>query len=134
MDGLRLLETLHRSEQSANDIFNELFGDLDVTSRQATVLMRIGEVDGPSQTALTEATGIDRSTLADICQRLKRKGWITRKRTPQDTRTYALKLTPAGATVLGKVEAKAAALATRLRRQLPGIEGLKIAPVREAAE
>jgi DNA-binding MarR family transcriptional regulator len=49
-----------------------------------------------SQTGLVEQTGVDRSTLADIVRRLVKKGLLQRKRTRQDARMYAVRLTPKG--------------------------------------
>ena len=41
-------------------------------------------------------TGIDRSTLADVVRRLVEKGLLQRKRTRNDARKYAVRLTPKG--------------------------------------
>jgi len=49
-----------------------------------------------SQTALVNATGIDRSTLADIVRRLVDSGLLQRKRMAFDARMYAVGLTEAG--------------------------------------
>jgi DNA-binding MarR family transcriptional regulator len=64
-----------------------------LTVPQLAVLVTVVENEGLSQTDLVERTGIDRSTLADIVKRLKGKGQLPRKRTKEDTRTYAVKLT-----------------------------------------
>ena len=58
--------------------------------------MTVASDEGASQTKLVNATGIDRSTLADIVRRLCRKGFLRRKRTREDARAYAVKLTDQG--------------------------------------
>jgi DNA-binding MarR family transcriptional regulator len=102
-----LLHALHRATQTANDIFirESPFGDL--TPRQLVVLAAIAESEGQNQTHLVERTGVDRSTIADIVQRLHRKALLTRRRTKADNRAYAVKLTDEGRTVLREAEAVA---------------------------
>ncbi len=58
--------------------------------------MALESNEGASQTRLVELTGIDRSTLADMVRRLIKKGLIERRRTKQDARVYAVKLTAEG--------------------------------------
>ena len=53
-----------------------------------------------SQTGLVEATGIDRSTLADVVRRLVLRGYLVRKRTRHDARMYAVRLTAKGKAAL----------------------------------
>ncbi|HRQ59789.1 MAG TPA: helix-turn-helix domain-containing protein, partial [Azoarcus taiwanensis] len=54
---------------------------LNITPQQATVLCAIAGMESPSQTDLVDATGVDRSTMADVVRRLSSKGLLTRKRT-----------------------------------------------------
>jgi len=51
-----------------------------------------------------DATGIDRSTLADVVRRLSKKGLLQRRRTREDARAYAVKLTDEGRRVLRGAE------------------------------
>ena len=103
---------LHRASQKATERFAKELGDSDLTARQLVVLAAIGAEDGLSQTDIVNATGIDRSTLADIARRLKERGLISRRRTKEDERAYAVTLTAAGrkaldtgAPVLERIEA-----------------------------
>ena len=92
-----LLGNLHRITQSGTEAFHRnVPGDLDVTVRQTMVMAMLEENDGVSQTAIVNATGIDRSTLADIVRRLTKRGWLTRRRTKEDARAYSVKVTPEG--------------------------------------
>lgn len=94
------LHLLHRAGQCADDLFAKNVGKSDLTPRQFAVLRMVAKVEDLSQTALVEATGIDRSTLADIVRRLVERGLLQRKRTRQDARTYAVRLTAAGRNAL----------------------------------
>lgn len=91
---------LHRAGQCAYEIFQLEVKGGDVTPRQIAVLMMVASHEGLSQTRLVELTGIDRSTLADIVRRLQRKGLLHRRRTREDARAYAVKLTEEGRQIL----------------------------------
>lgn len=91
---------LHRAGQCAYEIFQMETKGGDVTPRQIAVLMMVAVNEGVSQTRLVELTGIDRSTLADIVRRLQRKGLLNRRRTREDARAYAVKLTDEGREIL----------------------------------
>jgi DNA-binding MarR family transcriptional regulator len=67
-----------------------------LTPRQYAVLVSVSENEGVSQTTLVESTGIDRSTLADIVRRMIKKGLLERRRTREDARAYAVRLSQEG--------------------------------------
>ena len=75
--------------------------DRNLTPRQLAILIAVAEDEGASQTTLTERTGIDRSTLADLVRRLQGRRLLQRRRKKEDGRTYAVKLAEAGRRVLG---------------------------------
>ena len=91
---------LHRAGQCAADIFHAEMKDGDLTPRQLAVLVTVANNEGLSQTGLVERTGIDRSTLADIVSRMLKKGLLQRRRTKEDARAYAVKLTEEGRRIL----------------------------------
>lgn len=91
-----LLHLLHRAGQCADELFTTAIGTLDLTPRQYAVLVAASRADDLSQTALVEQTGIDRSTIADIVRRLVDRGLLQRRRTRQDARMYAVRLSPSG--------------------------------------
>jgi DNA-binding MarR family transcriptional regulator len=66
-----------------------------------------------------DKTGIDRSTLADIVRRLLKKGLLQRRRTKDDARAYAVKLTDEGARVLKAAEPMARKVDDRILAALP---------------
>ena len=90
------IHLLHRAGQCAGDIFQLEMGGGDLTPRQYAVLITVSQHEGLSQTHLVEKTGIDRSTLADIVRRMLKKGLLQRRRTKEDARAYAVKLTDEG--------------------------------------
>ena len=120
-----LIHTLHRASQVAEDRLVRELGDIDITPRQLAVLAAIDAADGLSQTDIVDGTGIDRSTMTDIVRRLVKRGLISRKRTKDDARAYAVKMTADGRRVL------AAATPIRVRVEAGLLEAL---PVKKRAE
>jgi len=97
-----VLHLLYRAMQCASNMFE---GEIDVmTPRQFAVLAALDNLeDGASQAMLTKQTGIDRSTLSEVVQRLLAKGFVARRRSPTDRRAYTVKLTRQGRTKLSSV-------------------------------
>jgi DNA-binding MarR family transcriptional regulator len=93
---LSALHLLHRAGQCADELFALNVGKTELTPRQFAVLAAAAASEDLSQTALVDATGIDRSTLADIVRRLVERGLLARRRTKTDARMYAVKLTASG--------------------------------------
>jgi DNA-binding MarR family transcriptional regulator len=86
---------LHRAEQLAADRFAQLVGNA-VTLRQFAVLAAIAETPGLSQSELVRATGVDRSTLADMLNRLEKRALIARAASEADARIRSVTLTAEG--------------------------------------
>jgi DNA-binding MarR family transcriptional regulator len=99
-----MIHLLHRASQRASEIFAIETRDFDLTARQFAVLSTVAQHEGLSQTDLVRLTGIDRSTLADVVQRLLRRGIIARTRTMQDGRTYAVTLSTQGRELLDAIK------------------------------
>lgn len=95
---LNIRAGLHRAEQLGAARFHELAkaAGLDMTQRQFDVLVAVADNEGLSQTGIVAATGIDRSTLADLVRRLQRHRLVQRRRTKEDTRAYAVRLAADG--------------------------------------
>lgn len=94
------LHLLHRAGQCAGDVFEAETSDTNLTPRQFAVLSTVAQEEGLSQTDLVERTGVDRSTLADIVRRMLKKGLLQRRRTKEDARAYAVRLTEEGWRIL----------------------------------
>ena len=125
---MRLLHSIHRAHQIGSELFSKKLNGADeaITIRQAVLLDAIKNNPGGTQTALVEATGIDRSTLADIARRTLSKGWITRIRTEDDARAYSVKLTDAGRKMLGVAAAAAKKAEADLVAQMPQVKHLSV--------
>ena len=87
---------LHRALQLALDIYVEELGPGSLTQRQYAVLSAVAAKEGCTQSELVRATGIDRSTLAELVARLIGKGLLGRERSTLDARANTVRLTPEG--------------------------------------
>lgn len=100
---------LHRAQQLAADRFAVLLGESDLTLRQYSIMTAIAASPGASQSDLVRFTNTDRSTLADLLQRLERNGLIVRKESESDARAHAIELTANGRATLERTHKKAEA-------------------------
>lgn len=114
------IHILHRAGQCASDVFQSEMGGGDLTPRQYAVLVTVSQFEGLSQTHLVERTGIDRSTLADIVRRMLKKGLLQRRRTKEDARAYAVKLTEEGWRTLRAAEPVSKRVDEKILSALPG--------------
>lgn len=105
---------LHRALQLALDYHSEAAGPGAVTQRQYTVLAAAAAQDGLTQNDLVRATGIDRSTLADLVARMLVKGLLVRERSATDARANSVRLSEAGRTALAAGATPATAADSRL--------------------
>lgn len=110
---------LHRAAQRALDFYAEEAGPGAVTQRQHAVLAAVAAREGAAQADLVAATGVDRSTLADMVARMIDKGLLARERSSLDARANAVRLTDAGRAALAETGPKAAAADARLLALLP---------------
>jgi DNA-binding MarR family transcriptional regulator len=78
------------------------------------VLAAVAAREGAAQADLVAATGVDRSTLADMVARMIDKGLLARERSSIDARANAVRLTDAGRTALAETGPRAAAADARL--------------------
>lgn len=90
------LHLFHRAVQVVTEIYQAEMAGHDLTARQYAVLFALAHSEGMSQSRLVDATGIDRSTMADIVRRMLKKGIIQRKRDKDDARAYDVKITEEG--------------------------------------
>ena len=111
---------LHRALQLALDIYAAETGPISITQRQYAVLAAVAADEGLSQTGLVRATGIDRSTLADLVGRMITKGYLERERSAEDARANTVKLGEAGRAVLAAAGPKVEAADRRILELLGG--------------
>jgi DNA-binding MarR family transcriptional regulator len=91
---------LHRALQLALDIYSAETEGVSVTQRQFAVLAAVAEHAGLTQTDLVRATGIDRSTLADMIARMIAKDYLVREKSQTDARANTVHLSDTGRTIL----------------------------------
>src|SRR5262245_6681937 len=113
------IHLLHRAYQAVDQVFASGMQTNGLTARQLAVLVTVAQNEGLSQTGLVDRTGIDRSTLADVVKRLKGQGLVQRRRTKEDARAYAVRLTEEGKQVLRTAEPLAKRADQRVLDALP---------------
>ncbi|HYC73335.1 MarR family transcriptional regulator [Brevundimonas sp.] len=110
---------MHRALQLALDIYAEETGPDGPTQRQFAVLEAVSHRSGLTQTDLVRATGIDRSTLADLVARMTTKGLLERERSTLDARAKAVRLSAAGEAALQAARPRVEAADKRILALLP---------------
>ena len=110
---------MHRVLQLALDIYAEEAGPDGLTQRQFAVLEAVSARSGLTQTDLVKATGIDRSTLADLVARMTAKGLLERERSALDARAKAVRLSEAGQMALEAARPRVVAADKRILALLP---------------
>ena len=113
------LHLLHRASQRADGLFARHVRDSDLTPRQFAVLQAVADKSGLSQTDIMIATGIDRSSTADLVRRLVTNGCLQRRRKRRDARLYAVRITPFGRQMLGVGAPATKAAEDELLRPIP---------------
>lgn len=108
---------LHRAQQFASERFTNAMAGARLTQRQFAVLHATAQQEGLTQTDLVKATGIDRSTLAELVARMVKNGLLEREKLEGDARANAVKLSTEGRTLLevatlGAMEADEAILSS----------------------
>lgn len=106
-------------QQRAVDLFVEEVGENGPNPRQFAVLLNVFQNPGMSQTALVEASGIDRSTLTEVLRRMIDRGLVSKSRTEQDQRANALYVTDAGISCLESAFDAAARAQQKILEPLP---------------
>jgi DNA-binding MarR family transcriptional regulator len=117
---------LRKAQVAVFQDFQDAVAPCEITPGQFGVLVLIRANAGLSQTELGEAIGTDRSTMVTVMDRLERHGWVVRAPSPNDRRSYALKLSPEGERLVDELTARireherrmAADLSAAERRQL----------------
>lgn len=110
---------MHRVLQLALDIYSEEAGSDGLTQRQFAVLEAVSQKSGLTQTDLVRATGIDRSTLADLVSRMTVKGLLDREKSSIDARAKAVRLSPKGQEALDAARPRVEAADKRIMALLP---------------
>lgn len=93
-----LISLLHRAAQRASATYSGMqrSAERETTVSQQLVLSALLKLGSASQTELVNASGVDRSTMTDIVNRLRSAGLVERRRVREDARRYIIKLTESG--------------------------------------
>ena len=91
---------LRKAQVAVFQSFQNAVAPHDITPGQFGVLIMIKENEGLSQSDLGAAVGIDRSTMVAVIDRLESRGLVIRAPSPNDRRSYALKLSADGEKLL----------------------------------
>jgi DNA-binding MarR family transcriptional regulator len=94
------IHLLHRASQRADGLFALHVAGAELTPRQFAVLEAVAGQSGLSQTDIMAATGIDRSSTAELVRRLVTNGCLQRRRTRRDARIYSVRITGRGREML----------------------------------
>ncbi|MBI4639089.1 MAG: MarR family transcriptional regulator [Candidatus Tectomicrobia bacterium] len=87
---------LGRAHKSYKRAFDAMLSEYGLTSPQWSVLWRLWEHDGLTQTELCRSLFTDGPTITGIIDRLERDGFVTRQRDSNDRRVIRVSLTDKG--------------------------------------
>lgn len=89
-----------------------------LTIPQFSILLELDRHSGLDQRTLGERVMVDPSTTADVCRRLLERGYLERRRNPDDARRYVVQITAAGHALLALALPAVAAVDARLLERL----------------
>jgi DNA-binding MarR family transcriptional regulator len=124
---------LRLAQEASFRAFAQRVGARDLKPRRFAILMLIEQNPGLTQTALSRASGRDKSTLTPALDDLERRGLIERRRSPRDRRVQSVYLTGAGRSQLRELARHAAAHERRLDRVLGAGKAQFLAALRRIA-
>lgn len=110
---------IRRAQQIAVSIFLDACASLDMTPVQYAALVTIRDNPGIDATRLSALVAFDRSTLANVLERLETKRLILRSGNHNDRRVKVLRLTPEGEAVLVQAEPLVERAQMRILAPLP---------------
>jgi DNA-binding MarR family transcriptional regulator len=84
-------------------VFTDLIASIDLTPPHAGVLRAIAAEPGRSQQALSGQLELLPSRVVAYVDELEDRGYVERRRNPNDRRLHALYVTAAGKKVMGKI-------------------------------
>ena len=100
---------LRLAQDASFQAFVSRVGSSDIRPGYFTLLTLVRENPGITQTAISQASGRDKSTLTPAMRYLEDNGYIERLRVANDRRAYGLHLTPAGEKAIAQLSAHASA-------------------------
>jgi len=117
---------IRRAQLAVMKSYEEHVGDLDLRPVEAAAILLIGQNKDISQIVLGSALGTDQSTMVAICTRLENRGYIERRRLPEDRRYQLLTLTAEGSRAAVAVRKRLIAHNENVLRRIPAAERKKL--------
>lgn len=114
-----LTDLLHRAAQRADRDVERALLPYGLTARQFSVLNAIFDTPGLWQIQLSSTTGIDRSTIVNIVDRLERRRLVVRTQSKFDRRAVALQLTEHGLAITARARPLVESIHKNLIAMLP---------------
>lgn len=111
-DGVAFL--LAQIGHHAAGLFAELLASVELTPPHAGIMRAIATEPGRSQQALSAQLGLLPSRVVSYVDELEQRGYLERRRNPDDRRVYALYLTAAGEELMATISELAAQHERRL--------------------
>lgn len=124
---MQITNLVRRMYQSINDEMAK--ADCPFTACQYVIMASISAKPGINQTEICTATGVDRSTTAQVIAHLQKSGHIKRVRNKQDARAYVVTLTDEGKAVFARARASCKTAEREVKKTYP-----ILAELHEAAE
>jgi DNA-binding MarR family transcriptional regulator len=113
---------LRRAQGAVYSDLSEALSELQLRPVQLTLLLMVEENPGASQSGVCEALGIQKTNTVATMGDLERRGFIARKKSASDARSYQLHLTARGKRILQRAGEVHASHEQRLIDRI-GLEG-----------
>ena len=91
---------LRRAQGAVYADLNDALARISLRPLQFTLLVMVAENPGASQTGVCEALGIQKANCVPTMSELERRGFIIRRKSATDARSYELHLTNKGKRIL----------------------------------
>ncbi|MEL6265690.1 MAG: MarR family winged helix-turn-helix transcriptional regulator [Pseudomonadota bacterium] len=126
---------IRRLHQIHTALFAEECAGETVTPIMYSVLSALAELGPVDQTSLAQAVAIDKTNMADLLERLRKRGLIRRRTSTADRRVRIAALTEAGRALLDRIDAAVARAHRRTLEDLaPGEQAQMMAMMRRIIE
>jgi DNA-binding MarR family transcriptional regulator len=88
--------SLRRAQLSMYKDYGRFMDRLDLRPAQYSVLLLVRENPGLSQSTISQILGIQRANFVSLLDELESRGWVERRSSEKDRRSFALHLTKKG--------------------------------------
>jgi DNA-binding MarR family transcriptional regulator len=100
---LKSIRLLAECMQGFERLSGEHVRECGLTHAQFDIIATLGNTDGMSYKELGDKTLITKGTMTGVIERLEQKGLVERQRSPDDKRSWFIRLTPQGEQVFREV-------------------------------